>query len=226
MLTSAPHPIIYHSLLNFKGGRTASTESTLGFTDLNEEAFLLVFAGSDTSSNTITTGTIHCIENRRVYRALKEELLTVWPNLDVKPSYETLEKLPYLVSALRWIQVNRMLKTLKQTAVVKESLRMSHGVVTPPLRVVPPEGATIAGHTIPGGVSALFSFPFISHWLIVLRCLQTTVGMSCCFVHLSETIFSEARTFKPERWLTPEAKELEPYLVAFSKGPRGCVGIK
>lgn len=44
-----------------------------------------------------------------------------------------------------------------QTAVIKEGLRMSHGVVTPPVRVVPPEGGSLGGHAIPGGVCLLRS---------------------------------------------------------------------
>lgn len=35
---------------------------------------------------------------------------------------------------------------------------MTHGVVSPPLRIVPLEGATVAGHVIPGGVSALYLY--------------------------------------------------------------------
>lgn len=50
--------------------------------------------------------------------------------------------------------------------------------------------------------------------------------MSSCLVHLNESKFPDAHTFRPERWLEPGAKELEQYLVPFSKGPRGCVGIK
>ncbi|THH28848.1 hypothetical protein EUX98_g5345 [Antrodiella citrinella] len=184
MLSSAPHPIIYHSLLDYKDKNAAATN--MGFDDLNEEAFVLVFAGSDTTSNTATTGVIHAIENRRVYNALKEELMTAWPVLEERPRYEQLEKLPYL------------------TAVVKESLRMSHGIVTPPIRVVPYEGTTISGRAIPAG---------------------TVVGMSACMVHWSESVFPNARTFQPERWLGSAAKELDTYLVAFSKGPRACVGI-
>lgn len=49
--------------------------------------------------------------------------------------------------------------------------------------------------------------------------------MSNIFVHRSEDIFVDARVFKPERWLDPEA-DLDTWLVAFSKGPRSCLGIK
>ncbi|KAH8105263.1 cytochrome P450 [Cristinia sonorae] len=188
VLSSAPHPIIYHSLLTdgkAYSGKTSITGS-MSFNDLSEEAFILVFAGTDTSSNTITTGAIHCVENKDVYQTLKEELRGAWPNLAERPSYEMLEKLPYL------------------TAVIKESLRLSHGVVSPPARIVPMGGAVVSGYAIPEG---------------------TIVGMSSCFVHYNESIFPEARTFKPERWLGPQAKDLEPYLVAFSKGSRNCVGM-
>ncbi|THH28845.1 hypothetical protein EUX98_g5346 [Antrodiella citrinella] len=184
VLSDASHPIIYHSLLDFKDKHASN--NNLGFDDLNEEAFVLIFAGSDTTSNTLSTGIIHSIENKTVYKTLKEELLAVWPVLEEKPTYEVLERLPYL------------------TAVIKESLRMSHGVASPPIRKVPSEGGTISGHAIPGG---------------------TTVGMSACMVHYSESVFSEARTFNPERWLGSDARDLETYLVAFSKGPRACVGM-
>jgi cytochrome P450 len=39
-------------------------------------------------------------------------------------------------------------------------------------------------------------------------------------------IFPDPKTFKPERWLEPGARQkLEPYLVTFGKGTRACVGI-
>ncbi|KAH8094802.1 cytochrome P450 [Cristinia sonorae] len=183
ILTAVPHPTIYHSLIS-----PASQDPTvsLSFADLVDDAYVLVFAGVDTSSAAITTGVIHCIEDIRVYKALKQELKEAWPDLSNVPRYETLEKLPYL------------------TAVVKESLRLSHGVTSPLPRVVPEEGGILGGHAIPGG---------------------TVVGMSCCFVHNNETVFEEAYKFKPERWLGGHGKDLEPYLVPFSKGTRSCVGM-
>lgn len=41
-----------------------------------------------------------------------------------------------------------------QTAFIKESLRLSYGVVGPLPRAVPTEGATIAGAFFPSGVGA------------------------------------------------------------------------
>ncbi|KZF24030.1 cytochrome P450 [Xylona heveae TC161] len=89
------------------------------------------------------------------------------------------------------------------TATIKESLRhIPSGVSL--TRVVPPTGAVISGQTIPGG---------------------TTVGMAILHVHQSEEIFEDALSFKPERWLGEDAKQLEQWLVPFSRGPRMCFGV-
>lgn len=89
------------------------------------------------------------------------------------------------------------------TATIKESLRhIPSGVSL--TRVVPPEGAIISGQKIPGG---------------------TTVGMAILHVHQSEEIFEDALSFRPDRWLVEGAKDLEQWLVPFSKGPRMCFGV-
>lgn len=45
-----------------------------------------------------------------------------------------------------------------QTAVIKESLRMAHGVVTPLPRVVGPVDSEISGAIIPAGVKEISLF--------------------------------------------------------------------
>jgi len=50
--------------------------------------------------------------------------------------------------------------------------------------------------------------------------------MSAYTMHFDTGIWgSDARTFRPERWLAPDARQLEKYLVNFSKGARQCLGI-
>jgi len=92
------------------------------------------------------------------------------------------------------------------TATIKESLRVSPGACSPLLRIVPEPGATINGTFIPK---------------------STIVGMSSFFVHQSSTIFSDPEKFDPDRWLSSSNtdKDLEKWLVAFSKGPRSCLGL-
>jgi hypothetical protein len=57
----------------------------------------------------------------------------------------------------------------------------------------------------------------------------SAIGMSCALVHHDETIFPEADKFRPERWLNEKGekrKDLDGYLLSFSKGSRQCLGIK
>ncbi|KAH8985357.1 putative P450 monooxygenase [Lactarius akahatsu] len=96
------------------------------------------------------------------------------------------------------------LETFLQTAVVKEGVRMfPEGASLP--RVVPPEGATIIETFIPGGA---------------------IVGQSYVHVNFSPAVFPDPHAFIPDRWLGEHAKTYEAALATFSKGPRGCVGIK
>jgi cytochrome P450 len=58
---------------------------------------------------------------------------------------------------------------------------------------------------------------------------QTVVGISNLFVHFDPEIFPDPHAFKPERWLEAYAdanESLDHWLVAFSKGPRSCLGMK
>ncbi|THU95912.1 cytochrome P450 [Dendrothele bispora CBS 962.96] len=153
---------------------------------LVDEAFSLLGAGSDTVGNTCSTGTFFALNNPAISSRLKEELRQAWPDEDSTPDLDILEQLPYL------------------TAFIKESLRFSHGVVTPLPRVVGPTDAKIGGFVVPAG---------------------TVVEMSCVFIHKNPTIFKDPETFSPDRWMGPGSKELETYLVPFSKGPRICLGI-
>lgn len=45
-------------------------------------------------------------------------------------------------------------------------------------------------------------------------------------MHRNPEIFPEPAVFDPERWLQENSHDLDKYLVAFSKGPRSCLGIK
>ncbi len=109
-----------------------------------------------------------------------------------------------------WTDINNppTFETLERlpllTATIKESLRVSPGACSPLLRIVPPTGATIGGTFIPG---------------------STIVGMSAFFVHQSSTIFEDPEIFNPYRWLGQTSFGLDKWLVAFSKGPRSCLGM-
>lgn len=106
---------------------------------LYEEAQALMFGGADTVGNTLMVGTHHLLQKPATLQKLKEELWAAWPSLEGhEPTLRELENLPYL------------------NAVIKESLRISSGVVAGLLRIVPSTGATINGLSVPPRVRRRF----------------------------------------------------------------------
>ncbi|KAL1632890.1 hypothetical protein SLS58_011283 [Diplodia intermedia] len=92
-------------------------------------------------------------------------------------------------------------------ACMKESLRVAMAVPGRLPRLVPADGPplVIDGKVIPPGA---------------------IIGCSAYSVHYDESVWGpDARQFRPERWLTDDAKRLANYLVSFSKGSRQCIGI-
>lgn len=93
-------------------------------------------------------------------------------------------------------------------AVVQEAIRLSYGVSSR-LQRVSPENAM---HFTDSGTGKEWSIP-----------PNTPVGMTSALIHQDESIFPNAASFIPERWL--DNPRLDRYLVAFSKGSRQCLGI-
>lgn len=90
LLSDAPHPIVYHSLLD------SSSSLKLSKPSLRDEATMLVVAGVDTVSNASTIAAVWTTCQGDEDR-LREELRQVWPRMEEPPSLEVLEGLPYLV---------------------------------------------------------------------------------------------------------------------------------
>lgn len=93
---------------------------------------------------------------------------------------------------------------MTKSAVIKETLRLY--TPTPALlpRTVPSTGFTVDGHFLPGG---------------------TIIFLSLYLIHHNPALFSDPKSFKPERWLGDEGKEVEQYYVPFSRGTRSCIGM-
>ncbi|TGZ82715.1 cytochrome P450 [Ascodesmis nigricans] len=149
----------------------------------------LVFAGTDTVGNTLLFAATHLLLNPKFDRRLLEELSTAWPDItEPPPPIQVLEKLPFL------------------QAVVRESLRVAPGVLSPLWRLTK-KNVTIDGFHIPAG---------------------TTVASSAPQIHFNPDIFENPHEFDPTRWLDLPPAELSKRLsclVSFSKGSRSCVGI-
>jgi hypothetical protein len=221
-LKALPHNMtVYHRLLDASAYRDKIVPSA---GSLYEESQALMFGGADTVGNTLMVGTHRLLMNAEKMGKLKSELHKVWPDLAREPSLKDLETLPYL------------------NAVIKESLRLSSGVVSGLLRIVPATGATIAGVQVPPNVRSPHPVPPLGPILLDnlrtpaliqsidhphIRSLtkrQTIVSCGSTFVHYNASIFPEPDTFTPERWLA--SNELDNWLIAFSRGPRMCLGIK
>lgn len=92
---------IFYRLLDGRGEPIASHQS------LFDEAQALYAAGSDTVGNTLSVGTYYILSNPHVHLRLQKELKMAWPSgrlgdvsadgPDIRPGWEQLEKLPYLV---------------------------------------------------------------------------------------------------------------------------------
>ncbi|KAF9457911.1 cytochrome P450 [Collybia nuda] len=181
-LENADHETVYHHLIRPKSEKNHETPSRASLFD---EALVLLQAGSDTVGHTCIIGTFHALRDNHIHMKLSNELQEAWPNKEARISLSTLERLPYL------------------TAFIKESLRVSHGVITPLARVVPKD-TTIAGYPVPAG---------------------TIVSTGSTFMHNEPGVFLDPLKFNPERWLAEDTRDLDNHFVPFSRGPRMCIGF-
>ncbi|PBL00266.1 cytochrome P450 [Armillaria gallica] len=184
VMESDEHETIYNHLMAphpVKGQHTTPSRKSL-----IEEAINLLAAGSFTVGNAAMVGIYYVLNDPVVHKALVQELRDAWPNKDDRLPLAQLEKLPYL------------------TAVIKESLRLSHGVVLPLPRIVGPVDTQIGGVYVPAG---------------------TVVSMGVTFVHYNPDIFAEPFKFQPQRWIGPDVRGLDNFLLSFGKGPRSCLGV-
>jgi len=53
----------------------------------------------------------------------------------------------------------------------------------------------------------------------------TPISTSTLLAHTNEDVFPHPWTFNPDRWLGTEGQARKKYMLAFSKGPRQCIGI-
>jgi cytochrome P450 len=153
---------------------------------LAADAQVLVSAGSETTARALTFATYKLLTLPHILTTLKAELCEAIPGTDPKDniSLAQVQHLPYLSN------------------VVRESLRLSYGVVGRLARVWPNE-----------------PMPY-QHWIIPAG---TPVSMTSYDVHHDEAIFPQSFEFKPERWIGNPG--LEKYLVSFGKGTRQCLGM-
>ncbi|KAK2676887.1 Cytochrome P450 [Fusarium oxysporum f. sp. vasinfectum] len=158
--------------------------------DISSVCTMNVGAGSDTTSISLTSIIFNLIKHPRVLERLRAEIKEHESQGAISDPIKFAEanQLPYL------------------QAVIKEGLRMHPATGLSLGRVVPSDGATLAGQYFPPG---------------------TVVGINAWVAHANIKIFGhDAHVFRPERWLDyPElVKEREAYFMTFGQGSRTCLG--
>ncbi|KAI2783193.1 putative cytochrome P450 [Daldinia loculata] len=170
-----------HTLLSKLYRASENDEDTLTFEELREDAMAYITAGSDTTTNTLTYLIWTLCKRPDVKAKLLAELSTLpdgFTDLDLK-------KLPYL------------------DHVIQETLRLYSAAPSGLPRVVPPGGATLAGHYIPGGY---------------------TVSSQAYSMHRNPTVYPEPLKFDPSRWENP-TQAMKDAFVPFGGGSRICIGL-
>uniref|UniRef100_A0A0D2XSL4 Cytochrome P450 n=1 Tax=Fusarium oxysporum (strain Fo5176) TaxID=660025 RepID=A0A0D2XSL4_FUSOF len=117
-------------------------EQSLTDGELIAESSTMFFAGTDTTATTASVALWYLMHQPDNYARLQDELKTVMPDVNSRPSLRELESLPFL------------------EACVKESLRLACPIRGRLPRVVPPEGWEVKGVRLPGGttVSSCISY--------------------------------------------------------------------
>lgn len=67
---------------------------------LTDEGFSLVIGGTETTARSLSLGMFHLINEPHLRKKLREELRSVMPTPDSKPTWNELEQLPYLVRSI------------------------------------------------------------------------------------------------------------------------------
>ncbi|PIA17156.1 cytochrome P450 [Coemansia reversa NRRL 1564] len=139
-----PHVDILQKLIE---AHDPSTGEKLSDTCMIAEILLLLVAGTDTSSNTLSYTLIHLLNHPNILERLQREIRQEFPDISTPIRFaEAREKLPYL------------------TAVFLESMRVNSAVAGYLPRRVPDEGTVLLNkYQIPGGSEIILSLAACHH---------------------------------------------------------------
>ncbi|KAG8763171.1 hypothetical protein FRC11_005709 [Ceratobasidium sp. 423] len=171
--------------------------SPLSRKEIDSEALITLGAGSDTTANSLSALCYYIASNPDVKKRLQEELDSIRPPAGIAD----LDKGQSDHIPLGFEQVKNLPYL---NACIKEALRLYSTVGAGLPRVVPTgKTLTVAGETFNEG--SVISVPSYS-------------------TNRSSVWGTEPETYRPERWLEDGSGSLNKYFVAFSTGPRACVG--
>ncbi len=159
-----------------------------------------ITAGSDTTAILLRTIFYNLLKHPDSLAKLRHEITTS-TTTDLN---NTDDKTTTTPTPITWKQ---SLTLPYLNACIKEAGRLHPPFGLPYERIVPPSGATICNHFLPGG---------------------TIVGMSPFATHRDPTTFgADADIWRPERWTEAdegERRRMENALLTFGAGNRSCIG--
>lgn len=177
------------SYLLGKGQDTTASPVKLSTKELAADSALVIVAGADTTRTVLTTVFHYMLKSPHLYRELQAALDEAF-GLDDSPTADALATIPLL------------------NAYIDEGLRMNPPLPFHVQRVVPAEGAIVAGVYLPPG---------------------TCVRMAIYAMHRDTRYFKNPDEYSPRRWLKEGQDELGPEanknaFLPFIYGPYHCPG--
>ncbi|KAJ7246433.1 cytochrome P450 [Mycena rebaudengoi] len=193
-------------------------EQRISDDDILNNINTFMFAGSDTSSLSLTWTLLLLAQNIGIQDRLRTELLSV------------AQEFPRDLSELSEDQIQSLHSTLS-------GLPFLHNVTRESLRLIPPVHSTARVATQNNEVPTLY--PVHNRNGTVNETKHSFIVPKGTFVHLSIEAFNldkafwgeDAWEFKPDRWeCLPEAVQQYPWhfsnILTFSTGPRACPGLR
>ncbi|KAI0892237.1 cytochrome P450 [Annulohypoxylon nitens] len=173
---------VFHHILKSDMPASEKTEDRL-----TKEAQAMLAAGTVTTARTIAVASYYILSRPELRSKLEAELhdiMSGWP--DTIPPWAELEQLPLL------------------EAIIKETLRITYGVMHRLPRISPDIPLLYRGYMVPAGVP---------------------VGMSAYLMHSDPKVYPSPNRFIPERWIGDIDPAMHRSWVPFCKGSRNCIGM-
>ena len=186
---------------------------------MTEEAQVIMSAGSETTARTLNVGAAHLLLNQDCLSRLRQELLTLMPEPTSQPACSQLEQLPYF------------------TACIRESLRLAGGASTRFARMSPRDNPIeYAGWVFPPGTPVSMTLLHLlsdenifpepekfdpMRWLIEVPAGDSASGNAQQEEREAHNGDVHGGNTKTILKINPS---LDKYMVAFSRGPRMCLG--